>query len=64
MQDMTRSLKKATTHKCGVYSWAIALDRKDANEKDLETLCTLHLEEGKKRMPRHQHRMELLKAGN
>ena len=38
-------------------SRAIALDRKDANEKDLNTLCTMLLEEGKKRMPHHQRRI-------
>ena len=43
-------------------SWAIALDRKNPNKKDLETLCKLFLEEGKNRMPKHQRQMELLKA--
>ena len=43
-------------------SWAISLDSKDPNEKDLGTLCRLLLEEGKNIMPKHQQRMELLKA--
>ena len=41
---------------------AIALDSQDANEKDLDDLCSLLLDEGKSRMPRHQRRMQFLKA--
>ena len=33
-----------------------------ANEKDLEALCTLLLDEGKSRMPNHQRHMQFLKA--
>ena len=43
-------------------SWAIALDSQDANEKDLETLCHMLMDEGKSRMPLHQRRMQFLKA--
>ena len=43
-------------------TWVIALDRKDPNEIDLEALWILLLEEGKNQMPKHQRRMELLKA--
>ena len=44
-------------------SWTIAMDRQDANEKDLEALSMLLLEEGRNRMPRHQRHMAKM-AGN
>ena len=43
-------------------SWAISLDSLEANEKDLETLCKMLMDEGKSRMPLHQRRIQFMKA--
>ena len=43
-------------------SGAISLDSLNANEVGLEALCHMLLDEAKSRMPRHQRRVEFMKA--
>ena len=43
-------------------SWLQSIDDKDPRNKNLEQLVDLIKEEGKLRIPRHQRRLQLLKA--